>query len=264
MKGEVGQLFINFGLQGNTSACGDSCTHAERPLCKTGAWEGPDFRIDPSGNSTCADVTCADVLPYCYDSTELGIRSRMVCPVTCGCSDPQSPLAIHLPISGCPSRCDRTSSFKKQMAELPCEDVNKTDPNWLLFLDNMEANSNTYQTDWRGGGLLLADLLRSYGCAFLTQTAPPSLTAAWLPPDFGLEANFCVRDGGFGFPFKPLSLLCPVSCGCRAGDNDCPDSCPARPAPRAGNSTTRRVDYSGLESNYVLPSSRGPGYVPPY
>ena len=50
MKGVLGQLMINFGHQGNTSACGDSCTHAERPLCKAGAWEGPDFRESPSGN----------------------------------------------------------------------------------------------------------------------------------------------------------------------------------------------------------------------
>ena len=50
MKGVIGQLMINFGHQGNTSACGDSCTHAERPLCKAGALEGPDFRESPSGN----------------------------------------------------------------------------------------------------------------------------------------------------------------------------------------------------------------------
>ena len=235
----------------------------------------PRVPIRKRGNYTCADVVCEDLLPYCHDSSQLGIRARMVCSTTCGCADPRSALAEHLPVSGCPLRCDRTARFNRAMAELPCEDVNKTDPTWLRFIDNIEANSATYQTDWRGGGLQLAGLLRSEGCAFFGQTAPPAhylgqlgpIGPAWSPPDFGLSANFCVRDGGFGFPFQPMSLFCPVSCGCRSGDRDCPDSCPARPTPRAGpNATSRIVDYSGLEPNYVLPASasRVPGYVAPY
>ena len=139
MKAVLGGLFRS-RVRLNTSACGDSCDTDELPLCKPGAWEGPlSFNPSVPDAHTCADVTCADLVGYCNEVSEIGLRARMVCPATCGCDLPRSPLALSLPLSGCPTRCDRTVRYKIAMAELPCEDVDKADPDFNQFHDNWQA-----------------------------------------------------------------------------------------------------------------------------
>ena len=41
-----------------------------------------------------------------------------------------------------------------------------------------------------------------------------------------LGNNWCVNSGT-SIPVQALSGFCPVTCGCRRGDYQCPDSCPA-------------------------------------
>ena len=87
---------------------------------------------------SCANVRCADLEQYCGEASEVGLRARMMCPATCGCDLPRSPLALSLPLSGCPEGCKRTARYKVELAQLPCEDVSAEDANFLQFLGGWE------------------------------------------------------------------------------------------------------------------------------
>ena len=248
----------------NTTLCGDRCTD-ELPLCKEGRYvtlgEVLAFNRSSTGEYYCADALCADVAEYCHSSSEAGIRARMLCPKTCGCDNPRSPLALSLPSMGCPERCDRTAEYKVALAPIPCEDISTDNPLIREFLNNMFFASDTWPQDWRLGGQDWGRIISELGCSYFARTTPYlNITPSFLA-DFGSGVNLCVRGGSF-FPFKGISIFCPVSCGCRAGDNDCPDSCPARGFV-PGNATTRVVNYRNLEPNYILPPSRVDGYVAP-
>ena len=260
----MGSALIQYGLQNDTAPCG-SCEHAERPLCKRGSWVGFTLIESSSDDYTCVSTTCADILPYCHLSNVVGIRARMICSSTCGCDDPISPLALARPEVGCPKRCDRTVTYKARLQQLPCEYVNRTDPNFVALLDHMDAAADSWPFDWGAGGNAIIALIRREGCNYFQQIDSPAGIYPSFPADIYVNANLCVRDTAFGYPFRALSIFCPVSCGCLAGDIDCPDSCPLRPQTRSGNMTSRVVDYSNIEPNYILPVSalRVPAYVPP-
>ena len=80
---------------------------------------------------------------------------------------------------------------------------------------------------------MFIDLFRRFGCNYLNMnglpenyTMPPEQPLFW-PANFGVGVNPCIINGYY-YPVKPMSYFCPVSCGCRAGDLHCPDTCPAR------------------------------------
>ena len=262
MKGVIGGLYRD-RVHLDTSACGGLCDLVdEQPICRKGAWQA-GFIFNTSIDAyNCADVTCADVEPFCGEASEIGLRARMMCPSTCRCDEPRSPLALSLPTSGCPAGCKRTVRYKVEMAQLPCEDVDKSDANFVSFLDEWKAAETTWPQDWREGSEGFISFFKQEGCSYLAATTPPAGLSPSFLASFGAEANLCVQDGAY-FPLKAMSIFCPVSCGCHSGDNDCPDSCPARKQAREGNVTTRIVEYHGIPPNYVLPSSRIPGYVVP-
>ena len=241
------------------SRCGGFCP-AELPLCREGQWEGPFFNDSIRGTFSCRDARCADVQPYCHQSIEAGLRARALCPQTCGCDQPRSALALSLPRNGCPERCKSTAAYKAAIAGLPCEDLPTSDPSFSAFLDNWEVAATSWPKDWRATGTNYARILRKVGCAYFRMTSPPGASynitdLSWSPDMFGLDVNPCV-EGNFYYPIKPLSIFCPVSCGCRSGDNDCPDSCPRRSVPYVVNASSHAVDYSGLEPRYIIPASR--------
>ena len=218
---------------------------------------------------SCAPPTCEDVVPYCHLSSPVGVRARQICSQTCGCHLPQSPLALSLSDSGCPDRCRQTTQFRDAMVSLPCEDVPREDPNFQSYLTNWYNVAQNWPKDWQESSTIWVDLFRRFGCAYLGMNSPADLnytmtpsvdnpTALFWPPNFagpagGWGVNPCVERGNF-YPIKPLTYFCPAACGCRAGDNGCPDTCPARMGPP---NALGQVAYSGLEPN---PSPRNVPY----
>ena len=260
LKSVIGELLRN-RVQLNTSACG-GCHTYELPLCKPGAWVGPNEFDEFAPAHTCADVGCDYLRQYCNEVSDIGVRSRMLCPATCGCDLPRSSLALSLPLSGCPERCDRTVRYKIALAEMPCQDVDREDPVFNEFLDNWQAAAQLWPQAWQQITNGYVGLLKYEGCDFIASATPPADIQPSFPASGGQAINVCVENGA-SVPLKALSIFCPVACGCRAGDNDCPDSCPARGRPLEGNASYRVVAYHALEPNYILPSSRVPDYVVP-
>ena len=239
LKGSFGAAIRIF--ESDYSACyetgelrpGEPCP-PETPICKEGK---------------CSTATCADAAPYCHFESVAGVRARQVCPQTCGCATPRSPLALSQPNSGCPLRCIQSTPYREALQSLPCEDVAVDDPAFTGFLDSWENVSITWPKDWYESSLGFISFFRRWGCSYLAMTSPPAgITSADLfwPPNFQSGVNPCVENGNF-YPVRPLSYFCPRACGCRAGDQHCPGTCPAR--------NSSRTDFSGLGPQYILPSN---------
>ena len=170
----------------------------------------------------CVTPLCADVAAHCAANTQTGIRARQLCPQTCGCNDPRSPLALFDGAAGCGDQCTRSGVYRSRLDELPCEDVARDDPAFVAFLDDFAAVAATWPSDWAGGGATWVGIFRNLGCDALDGDG-----AAMGVPAYLFGANSCVEDGWW-FGVKPMSYWCPVACGCYAGDPHCPTSCPAR------------------------------------
>jgi len=89
--------------------------------------------------------------------------------------------------------------------------------------------------DWKESTEIWISFLREWGCDYLTQVArPPGWNGTyWWPADFDIDLHPCV-EGGWYFPLKPLSIFCPISCGCYSGDAHCPGTCRNRTKPVGG------------------------------
>ena len=140
--------------------CGGRCP-TKSPLC----------REVSAGNFACTVVQCVDAIPYCNQSAVVGVRSRQLCPITCGCDQPRGPLALTLPNGGCPETCALVPTYTNVMDTIPCEDVPVGDPGFLAFLDAYEQNAAQWPQDWRVSSWRTIGFMRQYGCDYITQTA---------------------------------------------------------------------------------------------
>ena len=246
LRGSVGQVLLAAAAnEVDLTPCGGFCS-VQLPLCKP----------VPNGvGYQCSAVTCEDALPFCQSNSLVGLRARQMCPVTCGCEAPQSSLAITLPVSGCPTSCKVSESYITQLAELPCVDVTPDDSRFVAFLDNWNDVAASWPKDWKESSYGWIQFFRRWGCDYLNQLTRPDNFTEWNQTATGINGNLywrasfglvpgtdpCKISGTF-YPVKPLSLFCPVTCKCHAGDNDCAGTCPRRNASKIDYTTRAPVD----------------------
>ncbi|CAE7298639.1 unnamed protein product [Symbiodinium necroappetens] len=148
---------------------------------------------------------------------------RMVCGETCGCTDPYSSAWYKVAAQGCAPVCLQIA--QASLSGGSCEDAAK-DADWQVFWRTYpEAVSHFYGADvtqtllWPFAQETINAMLQD-GCAALSQ----------FPTDVMTNAEWC---SGMPQLFRPLSAVCPQSCGCgqRADLAHCPTSC------ASGNST---------------------------
>jgi hypothetical protein len=217
--------------------CGGSCPEAT-PFCL---------------NAACIDPNCTHSAPYCTESSVRGVRARQLCPLTCGCDDPRSSLALSLPASGCGSRCTSFGGYIEKRKQIPCEDVSVNDTAWQTLMDGYDSTRLTWPLDWRESLKVWIPLFKKHGCVVLSDPGsigfcanPGSDPSSCIPyPPFVFNINWCT-EGGTYYPLKPLSYFCPIACGCHQGDPHCPDSCPQR------DSSTPVCPQSQSNFNYPL------------
>ena len=116
-----------------------------------------------------------------------------------------------------------SETYKNTMATLPCEDVAPSNPKWTAFLDSFDTVTESWPAAERAPMQTLVMFLRLEGCSVFSKTNYiGSVYYSW-------RSDPCREwgEGGWNFQTKPLSIFCPVSCGCRGGDPHCPDMCPA-------------------------------------
>ena len=103
----LGVGFVD-AVKGGDRTCSSGCADAFNSLCK---------------NGVCVTPSCEDARPHCQSDTTAGLYARMLCPVTCGCKDPYSPLVLCGTNFGCGSSCRDQPEYKRILKDLPCEDA---------------------------------------------------------------------------------------------------------------------------------------------
>lgn len=147
-------------------------------------------------------ASCQDLAQKCQDPSARLLR--MACGVTCGCSEPHSSPWYKVEAQGCSTQC--LASAFSTASVIPCQDMDKANQTWLdLWDEYIPALSDFLTLSGNDTTALLQTVqdMKSQGCSFLLQQQfEPATGAKWCE----------------GHPelFRPLSYLCPSSCGgCR-------------------------------------------------
>mmetsp|Transcript_36411 Transcript_36411/g.97292 ORF Transcript_36411/g.97292 Transcript_36411/m.97292 type:complete len:755 (-) Transcript_36411:467-2731(-) len=120
-----------------------------------------------SDSGECVAPACANAEVFCRNNTLAGLRARQLCPVTCGCDDPRSALALSLPEAGCGAQCLRVGTYRERMDAMPCEDVPTDDAGFQNAMSDMLAVAQTWPYDWKTSSTLIFQDLQQYGCQYL-------------------------------------------------------------------------------------------------
>jgi hypothetical protein len=142
--------------------------------------------------------SCADVTGLCGRDSQGGNLARMWCPQTCGCGDILSQQVLTTNIYGCPSSC--SSGYHQRVANFSCSDSSPTSTLFTDYLVGLERLINS----WGSGAesrLAAKNELGTGGCPVVQQM----MTRA----AFG---DLCSANNLFDL--KPMSYICPDTCGC--------------------------------------------------
>lgn len=147
-------------------------------------------------------ASCQDLAQKCQEPSARLLR--MACGVTCGCSEPHSSPWYKVEAQGCSSAC--LASASSTASVIPCQDMDKTNQTWQdLWDEYIPALSSFLTLSGNETTALLQTVqdMKSQGCSsLLQQPFEPATGAKWCD----------------GHPelFRPISYLCPSSCGrCR-------------------------------------------------
>lgn len=190
---------------GPTTACDEFRTFEELPtqwLAPLRQWSGqPDAK------------SCADMIHICHDPRYALVR--IVCPVSCGCQSPYSPLFRNGEHDGCPRFvCMATDKWKRDLASIPCMDFNSTHLAALQAREDEKRALRNYLFDWEQAmledmGQLANDKYRAFRDDFL-ESGCRALRNGHLEPGRSIR-DLCspdVKSNGF-------ATWCPETCGCR-------------------------------------------------
>mmetsp|Transcript_62841 Transcript_62841/g.112248 ORF Transcript_62841/g.112248 Transcript_62841/m.112248 type:complete len:183 (-) Transcript_62841:40-588(-) len=173
-----------------------------------------------------SDLTsCEDaaVLPHCYVDSRVGALVRTNCPVTCGCNSPSSLQILTHPNGGCPSPCFKSESYRTELGNAPCSEMNANDlivlPHWIELAKAiaqvgvvglwMPAAVSATRIIWQN--------MLTKGCGAI----PIVLNLTMI--------DMCDESDGRGLPLRSLRLSCPVTCKCMSRPftdrANCPRAC---------------------------------------
>ncbi|CAK0902830.1 unnamed protein product [Prorocentrum cordatum] len=230
----VGFTGGRFTVQGRANYDTERATHMLNAYCADMDWNGSlswpvlaDILESAGVFSGVGDIgpftSCADVAPFCYSEDAVSTRVRQYCPVTCGCDDPSGELILVGTEQGCPLTCVNTPMYAQALSDMDCADWTMESPSTLYGVDLMEAYvMGLYKMGWPewvvDGMIAMMNVsMSASGCPGLAAFMQ-SVSTGW---SFG---NLCDWNNPFGL--KPITVFCPVSCGCRqSNDILCPTTC---------------------------------------
>ena len=177
--------------------------------------------------------------------TYLAVDPFLYC--RCGCARPAPHVSIFTnPSNGCSPTCKEQPQYQSSLAALPCLDAQPNSTQLKLYADQF-AEMAEGRVGPSGG--LIRQVLGAGGCQVWLRDIRSTFKKLWgmpAPPGGSDQRLACgywdaktkQEVGPVGGPLKALTMLCPDTCGCKAGDYGCPASCPRSNT----NSTLLRVD----------------------
>jgi len=168
--------------------------------------------------------SCQELSDFC-NHADAGLL-RLVCGETCGCTDPVSNPWYKVEAQGCSTSCLIEANWKGR--DIPCVD-SEANRSWDVFWNSYPDAVSAFYGQPIQQSVLWPDLNRtmqgmlSQGCSYLSIA----------PFDSPTSAHFCE---GLTTLFKPLTTICPVTCGCQADTpkTGCPSSCTGQFDPSQG------------------------------
>lgn len=164
-----------------------------------------------SGSSMTEQIwRCADHARFC--DTDGLLRNR--CPITCGCADPRSGLALSQHSHGCPPAC--ANRVSQLVANMSCVDLDVANtPAWARYWNSYQA---AVLKMFPEAPYEFHDFVRRKIASGCNDTAPDPFLGEHLCD----ESSPIVRGGGFG----TIYAFCPAQCCNRPGHNpNCPAAC---------------------------------------
>jgi len=174
---------------------------------------------DAAGNHSIR--LCSDVASYCEHGVNVGVFTRLACPVTCGCRNPASDLVMAAEAGGCGVRCLAHPEYRAEIEEAPCREGSMEDAVERERWSRFAARAKTAFSYWPDSTGMLTDMaegMESLGCAIIPLVLERH---RW---------NLCIEGGSL----RSLALRCPRTCGCYGGGPllaltaDCPGTCANR------------------------------------
>jgi hypothetical protein len=164
-------------------------------------------------------ASCEDAKAFCSHDSIAGVKSRQICPQTCGCRNAASSLVLYSDSQGCPSSCKWQSDYKLNLQTRSClidQPINSTD--WSDYFKGVTDFRESYPVSWRILVTRLMEQLKKHGCGALKEGGIIPDGGSW-PVDFCAETNT--------YNLKPLRYMCPVACKCATAKNKylCPGTC---------------------------------------
>jgi len=165
----------------------------------------------------CTYISCADVLPLCFEDSPAGMHSRMFCPLTCQCHNPHGPQVLNGPEFGCPENCPLKKPYLDAVSgNLACEDEEPGSSLIEAYIEEVQNVVDEWPDYWKEqwDSTVVPQVL-GFGCDSIS-IFKEAETAAF---------DFCAW-GGTLWPVKPMSYLCPMTCNCSTEMMwGCPDTC---------------------------------------
>lgn len=170
---------------------------------------------------TCADI---DVAAMCQQ-----VVVKLMCPHTCGCDDPDGPLLLTTARDFCPSMCMTGETWRRRADQLDCRDSSAGElAKWATEFETKMSEAlrdyseiETFLCAGENCGKLF-DL----GCGIIDHWRAASVVFD------GKVRDPCLGNWlGAALTTRPLSLVCPETCGCHNGTSpegaECPGQCNA-------------------------------------
>lgn len=164
-------------------------------------------------------VSCTDAKAFCNHDSVAGVRSRQICPETCGCRDPLSSLVLNSISQGCPHTCMASTDFRNALLKHSCEvDAGKNDVRFQRFLQGLAEFRDSYPVSWQGLVEQIITELKNNGCQAL-------VVGGFIPKGGSWPIDFCAEDNTYSL--KPLRYMCPLTCECQKAKSKylCPGNC---------------------------------------
>lgn len=171
------------------------------------------------------DCSDADLQKKCEGDSIAGNIARGLCPVSCGCSRPDSQLVLAGASAGCPPTCRAQPSYENVLLQASCNDTSAyklfaSGSSWTRFGD--QAVLTAIASSWPKAALDVAlkinTTMRLRGCG--------AIHALRNDPSLPFPVDLCNESPQRGLPLRSLRLFCPASCNCTSRGVNCPRSCP--------------------------------------
>jgi len=167
-------------------------------------------------------TNCSQVAHLCWNLSTIDLSNlvRLICPSTCGCTDPRSGTLFQRDSPYCAPTCMKTAEFLRRHGQLQCKDMPPAKLREQVWWRRNAERLQWMQAQSASAALPpISSYLLSFGCTFLKLAQTPAIIAI-----AGMTYNFCDEYSPQARTF--WRSACPEACNCTLNFREgCPPKC---------------------------------------